>query len=127
MENKGLKSRLAPFYARHLFGALVVFAILIASSLVFVSMALYYSSGASQLDLSSPSYVDIRDQIDKSDDFEQYSSTGKMDLTAISGFKSLFNQKVEKIKTVNAFGSDPLDPTSLGMSETVTTEAVVTE
>ena len=111
--NQDLK--VVPFYARHLFGVMVAASITIAVALVFISMGLYYSSGASQLDLSSPSYVDVRNQVDNSDDFSEYSNTGKMNASAVSNFKSLFNQKVEKIKSVDIFGGDPLSPESLGM------------
>lgn len=110
-------SEIKPFFSRHLFGFMIIGSILTAVLLVIISMALYYWSGASQLDLSSPSYVDVRNQIDSSNDSVQYSNTGKINSNAISDFKTLFNQKVEKAKSVDAFSGDPLNPESLGMAD----------
>lgn len=124
MEKSSQNSEIAPFYARHLFGAMVIGSIIVAIILVFVSMSLYYSSGASQLDLSSPSYVDVRDQIDNSDSSVDYPSTGKMNSGAIADFKTLFTQKVQKVKSFDIFGGDPLNPESLGM--TVATDVTTT-
>ncbi len=116
MEENSQNSEIKPFYSRHLFGFMIAGSILTAIALVFVSMALYYVSGASQLDLSSPNYVNVRNKIDNSDGSVQYSNTGKMDSSAISDFKTLFNQKVEKAKSADVFSGDPLNPESLGMT-----------
>lgn len=108
-----------PFYAKHLFGTMIFSAIGIAIVLVFASMTLYYSSGASQLDLSSPSYVGIRDQIDNGDDFSEYSGIGDLNTSSVSEFRALYNEKVQKIKSVDIFGGDPLSPASLGISDEI--------
>lgn len=121
MENNSQTPENKPFYSRHLFGFMIIGSIIVAIVLVFVSMALYYSSGASQLDLSSPSYVDIRNKIDSSDNSVDYSNTGKMNSDAIAEFKNLFNQKVEKVKSVDVFSGDPLNPESLGITMAETT------
>lgn len=109
-----------PFYSKHLFGVMVGASILIAFSLVIVSMMLYYSSGASQLDLSSPSYTDVRDQIEKDDNFSDYSNTGAVNQSSITEFEGLYNEKVGKIESVDIFGGDPLSPESLGISDSST-------
>ena len=70
----------SPFYVKHLFGTMVFFSIIIALTLVMVSMSLYYSSGSSQLDLSSPGYIDVRDQIeDEKKYFFRLSDENKLD------------------------------------------------
>jgi len=106
---------LSPIY-KHIFGLMIVFSIMIAIVLVLTSMALYYSSGAAQLDLSRPGYNDVRDQIDKSDDFLNYSSIGSLDAGLINEYKIMFDQKIVKIESVDSFGGDPLSPVSLGIS-----------
>lgn len=106
----------SPFYAKHLFGMMIVSAVFIALVLVVASMMLYYNSGASQLDLSSPSYVGVRDQIDNTDDFSDYSSLGDVNASSISEFRTLYNEKVKKIESVNLFGGDPLSAASLGIT-----------
>lgn len=116
MDNNDQLPKSLSFLNQHLFGIMISLAMIIAFVLVIVSMKLYYSSGASQLDLSSPSYVDIRGEIENSNEFEEYSNTGKINNDSIDEFNSLLDQKIEKINTANAFASDPLDPTSLGMT-----------
>lgn len=100
----------------HQFGLMIVIAIFIASVLVFISMLLYYSSGTAQLDLSRPGYISIRDQIDNSDDLQNYPNTGVITTAVLAEFKLLFNQKVSKIESVDTFGGDPLNPDSLGLN-----------
>lgn len=105
----------SPVY-EHLFGVMIILSITIAAVLVATSMALYYSSGAAQLDLSRPGYNDVRDQIEKNDDFQDYSSIGSINIVILSDFKTIFNQKVKKIESVDSFGGDPLSPVALGIS-----------
>lgn len=117
---------IAEIICGHQFGIMVIISILLASILVIVSMALYYSSGTAQLDLSRPGYVDVRDQIDNSDDLQNYSSTGAITTSVLTEFKSLFDQKVSKIESVDVFGGDPLNPDGLGLN-IVTTVPIIIE
>ena len=58
---------------------LVVFvsgSIVVALILVVVSMALYASSGAAQLDLSRPGYQSVQDKVDRTDTFQSFSANG---------------------------------------------------
>ena len=90
--------------------------ILIAFVLVFISMYMYNSSGAAQLDLSRPGYVSVRSQAISDDgDFKNYSSTGTIDQSSITEFKTLYSTQAQKTKSVEAFGGDPLSPTALGL------------
>lgn len=120
MDNNEIADEKTPFFTKHLFGTMIVGSIFIAIVIVFVSMWLYYKSGAYQLDLSSPNYVDVRSKIDNTDDSIEYSNTGKMDSNAIKDFSNLFSQKVQKVKSVDVFGGDPLNPESLGMTDSNT-------
>jgi len=105
------------FRSKHRFLLLIVLSILIASVLVLVSMEIYNSSGAAQLDLSRPGYKSVRAQVVTSDnDFKNYSNIGPINQNTISEFKSLFAQQAKKAKTVDAFGGDPLSPYALGIS-----------
>lgn len=106
------------FRGRHRFGLMIILAIFIASILVAVSMALYNSSGAAQLDLSRPGYNDVREKVENSDGFQNYPNSGVLNTTVVTEFKSLFDQKAKTIESVDAFGGDPLSPNSLGISLT---------
>ncbi len=120
MDNNEIADEKTSFFTKHLFGTMIVCSIFIAIVIVFVSMWLYYKSGAYQLDLSSPNYVDVRSKIDNTDDSVEYSNTGNMDSNAIKDFNNLFSQKVQKVKSVDVFGGDPLNPESLGMTDSNT-------
>jgi hypothetical protein len=84
-------------------------------------MYIYYDSGAAQLDLSRPGYKDVRTQVVTNDsDLQDYSSAGSINQSTISDFKSLYAKQATKIETVDAFGGDPLNQDTLGL--TITTE-----
>jgi len=106
-------------YSKHRFLILITASILISFVLVAISMALYNSSGAAQLDLSRPGYVSIRSQaVTNDNDFENYASTGAINQKAISEFKILYSKQATKTKAVDAFGGDPLNFASLGLELT---------
>ncbi len=104
------------FRDEHRFSIMIVFAILVALALVMISMAIYYGSGAAQLDLSRPGYKSIRAQVENSDsDFQNYSATGQINQSTINEFKTLYYKQAQKIESVDAFSGDPLSPDSLGI------------
>lgn len=107
------------FHSKHRFELMIVLAILISSVMVMISMSLYDNSGAAQLDLSRPGYKDVRAQVVIGDDFKTYPSTGSINWTTVTEFKSLFNQQAKKIELIDAFSGDPLSPDALGISITV--------
>ncbi|MEI7539289.1 MAG: hypothetical protein WCJ36_00760 [Candidatus Saccharibacteria bacterium] len=104
------------FVGRHRLLVFIIMSIVIATVLVVISMAMYNSSGAAQLDLSRPGYKSVRSQAIASDGgLQTYSAVGTISQSSITEFKSLFTKQVDKVKTVDAFGGDPLSPDSLGI------------
>lgn len=102
--------------SRNRFLLFITLSLIVSGFLVIVSMFMYNSSGAAQLDLSRPGYIDVRSQAVNSDsDFQNYSSTGSINQDSINEFKSIFDQQAQKIKVVDAFSGDPLNPGSLGI------------
>lgn len=84
--------------------------------MVFVSMYLYNTSGASQLDLSRPGYKSVRSRASSgSSDFQSFSETGSVDQSTIDEFKGLYENQTSKIKSYDAFGKDTLNPDLLGI------------
>ncbi len=105
------------FRDRHRFSLMIVFAILISATLVAISIALYYNSGASQLDLSRPGYKNVRAQVKNDENgFNSFSSTGAIDQSAITEFNELFLNQAKKVKDASAFSGDPLNPDALGLT-----------
>lgn len=116
-ENKSLvEAEELTFQDKHRFMIMIVLSIFISSVLVAISMALYYSSGAAQLDLSRPGYKDVRAQVINNDNFQNYSSSGPINQTTISEFSVLYAEQSKKTESVDAFGGDPLSPDALGIN-----------
>lgn len=105
------------FWSQHRFLLLIGASIAVALILVGISMTLYGTSGAAQLDLSRPGYQAVTSQADdNSSDFASYPSSGKLDASAINDFRTVYNTQATSAKAVDAFGGDPLDPDALGIS-----------
>jgi len=105
------------FKDRHSFLIFITASIIIASVIVVISMTMYNGSGAAQLDLSRPGYVSVRSQVTANEsDFKTFSSAGLISKDIIEDFKSIYNEQTQKIKTIDAFGSDPLSADALGIS-----------
>jgi hypothetical protein len=105
------------YWTQHRFFLLIGASITIALILVAISMTLYATSGAAQLDLSRPGYKSVISQAVTTDSsFGNYSSVGKLDQEAINEFKALYDEQSAKAKAVDAFSGDPLDPDLLEIS-----------
>ena len=105
------------FWDQHRYLLLIAVSISLAMFLVGVSMALYASSGAAQLDLSRPGYSAVTSQVLKNNnDFEDYSSSGDINKTSIDEFRVLYERQATKAKAVDAFRGDPLDPAALELN-----------
>lgn len=89
--------------------------IVIAVVLVLVSMALYASSGAAQLDLSRPGYQSVQSKVEKPDAFKSFPSTGTVDQKAIDQFQKLYDEQVQQVTSVDVFTVDVLENQALGI------------
>ena len=106
--------------SKYRFLFLIILSILISFILVLISLAMYNSSGAAQLDLSRPGYQDVRSQATTTDsDLQNYSSVGSINQTTINEFKSIYAGQAQKVNAVDAFGGDPLSPDALDL-DTIT-------
>ena len=99
------------FWDQHRFLLLIGVSIIISGVLVVISMTIYNTSGAAQLDLSRPGYKSVSSQATNADtSFENYSASGKIDTKSVNEFKALYDKQAAKAKAVDAFGGDPLSP-----------------
>ena len=109
------------YWGQHRFLLLVGISVTIALVLVAISMTLYATSGAAQLDLSRPGYKSIINQAVSTDgSFGNYSSVGKLDQASINEFKTIYDKQSTQAKAVDAFSGDPLDPDLLEISAPTT-------
>ncbi|MEI7918311.1 MAG: hypothetical protein WCH58_02910 [Candidatus Saccharibacteria bacterium] len=103
--------------SKHRFLLMITMSVIISIILVIISMAIYNSSGAAQLDLSRPGYQSVRSQAVTDDsDFQNYTAGGVINQSTISEFKTLYAGQATKTKSIDAFGSDPLSPDALGLT-----------
>jgi hypothetical protein len=105
------------FWDKHRILLLIAISIIISCVLVSISMTLYATSGAAQLDLSRPGYKAVSSQVVTNDaGFENYPTSGNLDASSIDEFKKLYETQSTKAKAVDAFGGDPLSPDALEIS-----------
>jgi hypothetical protein len=106
-------------WEQHRFMLLVGGTILISLFLVSVSLALYASSGAAQLDLSRPGYQSVREQASRSDTFDEFPGTGTIDDKAVSQFRTLYDKQAEQATKVDSFGGNVMSDQTLSIDAPV--------
>ncbi len=102
-------------WQRHKFMVLVGLTIALSLVLVSVSLWLYNTSGAAQLDLSRPGYQSVRDQVGQDTDFEGYASSGVIDEAALDEFRKLYDEQLERATAVESFGGSVMSNEALGI------------
>lgn len=89
--------------------------IIIALLLVVVSLALYASSGAAQLDLSRPGYKSVQSQVDQAGSFESFSASGPVNRKVIEEFEKSFEKQIKSVDGTDVFSPSTLDDQTLGI------------
>jgi hypothetical protein len=104
-------------WQQHKFMVLVGMTIVTSLLLVVVSLYLYRSSGAEQLDLSRPGYEAVREQASQNDlnDFTSFPSTGPLDKDAIGTFRSLYDEQLKQATALNSFGGEVMSDSALSI------------
>lgn len=100
----------------HQFRFLVLIAgtITVSIVIVMVSLNLYNSSGAAQVDLSRPGYQSIRKEASENNDPEDtFDSTGSLNSQVITNFQKIYNKHANQVIGVDSFGPDALSDDSL--------------
>ncbi len=107
-----------PWYRADLF-LFITGSLVIAIILVVISMALYESSGAAQLDLSRPGYKAVQGEI-RSDTFESFPANGPVTRETLEQFKELYEKQVTPVTGKDAFNPGALDDEVLGIGDQAT-------
>lgn len=102
-------------WQRHKFLLMVGVAIAISLFLVGVALALYASSGTTQLDLSRPGYQSVRQQATRSDTLTTFPADGPLDNKAIEEFRKLYEERAGKATSVDSFGGNVMSDQSLSI------------
>lgn len=98
------------FWDRHRLSLLLILTVAIAIVMTIISVAIYNSTGASQLDLSRPGYRSVSSEVEKADKIDTYSASGPVNKETINQFMSQYDEQAGKAKAVDAFNGDPLNP-----------------
>lgn len=106
------------FAQEHKFLVMITASIVFAVALVVVSMRLYYTTGAAQLDLSRPGFTEIREQVSDQEDFDGFAATGEVNSAELSSFEKMYDEKLKDIEGVDAFAGDVLSPKALQINDT---------
>lgn len=110
------------FFGTHRFMVLIAATIIIAIGLTVISVAVYYTSGSSQLDLSRPGYTSVSSKVDREDTVTGYSAYGDVNRQTIDEFTKLYDTQAAKAKAVDAFNGDPLNPEVLEFGDPASSE-----
>lgn len=100
-------------WQRHRFFGLIVAVIAISFFLVCVSLNLYNSSGAAQVDLSRPGYQSIQSEALRGNVEDSFSATGKLDEKAFAEFDQLYGEHEKQVVGIDSFDPQALDATNL--------------
>lgn len=120
-EHHSLTKQPGPWYRTRL----VIFisgSIAIATVLVLVSMALYASSGAAQLDLSRPGYKSVQSKVEQLNKFKSFPASGDVDSGTLDQFMKLYEEQVRQVTAVDAFNPQVLEEQALGIGAPATAE-----
>lgn len=117
----GIVDGLSAWRNDHRLAIMIAGAITASLVLVGVSLWLYDSSGAAQLDLSRPGYSSVRDQARPDDRIDTFPSTGAITEETLAEFEGMFSRYADEATAVDAFGGDVLSDEQLGLS-VLTTE-----
>ena len=104
------------FWDKHRLSLLLILTVIIAIILTSVSVIIYNSSGAAQLDLSRPGYRSVSGKVEETDEIDTYSAVGAVNKNTIEEFMKLYDAQASKAKAVDAFNGDPLNPEVLEFS-----------
>ncbi|MFZ1360692.1 MAG: hypothetical protein WAS27_01515 [Candidatus Saccharimonadales bacterium] len=104
--------------AKWRFVMLLVGSIGIALTLVVISVALYFSSGTAQLDLSRPGYTSVRSQ-SKENPYAQFPSSGAITDQTLDEFQTMYQERARSVTSIEQpFNGDALSDATLGIDDT---------
>ena len=111
-------------WEKHRFLLMVGASIVIALLLVAVSMKLYESSGAAQLDLSRPGYEHVSEKVSQPEVFKGFPATGEINQEALATFRSMYEKRAIQATNVDGFGGDVMSDAALSIDAPVLAEPV---
>lgn len=99
------------------------FAMMIAGSvavsllLVAISIAMYFSSGTAQLDLSRPGYKTVQSQTKPEAPYDGFSASGSVEGVTLDEFEKLYRERSTKAVSIDAFNNEVMSDAALGIND----------
>ncbi len=109
--------------AKWRFIALLAGSVGIALLLVTASIALYFSSGTAQLDLSRPGYKSVVRSQSKEKPYAGFSSSGPIGSQTFDEFQKMYDARAKSATSLDQpFSGDALSDATLGLDDDISTE-----
>lgn len=102
-------------WEKHRFLVMVGVSIIVALLLVAVSMKLYESSGAAQLDLSRPGYEHVSEKVSQPEVFKGFPAIGEINQQAIDDFRAMYEKRAIQATNVDSFSGDVMSDAALSI------------
>lgn len=100
-------------WEKHRFLWMIAGVIVTSLFLVSVALSLYGTSGAAQLDLSRPGYQNVREKAGRNEAQVSYPANGPLDKQALESFKKMYDERAQKVTSVESYDSSALGDESL--------------
>ena len=97
------------------FTLMIAMAIIVAVVLSGVSVYIYVSTGAINIDLSRPGYEKNREDTIYEEDNTSFSSSGPLNSEAIEDFNARLNKLQDELNGMNNFSADAVTDVALGL------------
>lgn len=114
------KERFKELALKHQLTLAIFLTVVIACIMTSVSLYLYSSSGAIQLDLSRPAYEAARKEIVNPRSDNDFSTTGAVSKEELDTYQKLFDDQRKDLNSFGRFKDKGLDDESLGLSADTT-------
>jgi hypothetical protein len=112
-----MKDKFLQIVGRYQFAAMIVAAVLLTALMTTISIGVYVSSGAINIDLSRPGYEKIRAETSSEVSESQFLSSGPIDRAAVDDFNARLEALQTELSSMNNFSNDVISDEALGIAE----------
>lgn len=116
MHDQTTQDAVAKKWYKNEFLFFIVGSLVVAASLVAVSLTIYVSSGANLLDLSRPGYSHGTSQA-QAEKFQGFSEDGGVSQQVLNEFSDLYQRQIKPVTGDHAFSVDALSDAALGIQD----------
>lgn len=113
-------ARVKAVAAKHQFTMAITLTIIVAFIMTAVSLSLYVSSGAIQLDLSRPGYEAARKELIKPEEKKDFAANGPINKEALDEYQKQFDAQRTELNRIGKYEDKGLDDDALVLSSEAT-------